>query len=148
MKLELKHLAGYLPYQLEAEMLDYKRDYVGKQYDRIVGFHQWDSRCLYWSVLTAGGSKPALNSIKPILSPMSNLSSFHISVLRSIRFPNAEQWTKQHYKFIKEVQSFPMLQILPIVEKLHEWHFDIHNLIENDLAIDINTIKQITKSQS
>lgn len=27
-----------------------------------------------------------------------------------------------------------------VVEKLYEWHFDIHNLINRGLAIDINTI--------
>jgi len=29
---------------------------------------------------------------------------------------------------------------IDIYEKLYEWHFDIHGLIENNLAIDINTL--------
>lgn len=29
-----------------------------------------------------------------------------------------------------------------LFQKLYEWHFDIHNLIDNNLAIDINTLKQ------
>jgi len=29
-----------------------------------------------------------------------------------------------------------------IIEKLYEWHFDIHGLIEKNLAIDINTLNQ------
>lgn len=28
-----------------------------------------------------------------------------------------------------------------IIEKLYEWHFDLHSLIEKGLAIDINTLK-------
>lgn len=34
----------------------------------------------------------------------------------------------------------PALNQLTLFEKLYEWHFDIHGLIENGLAIDINTL--------
>lgn len=73
-KLELKHIAPYLPYGVKAEILDYKSDYVGNQFDEIIGVHQWDKNCMYWSALTIGGSKPNIERIKPILRPLSDLS--------------------------------------------------------------------------
>ena len=57
-ELTLEHLSGYLPYVLKAEMLDYKSDYVGRQYDIIIGVHQW-SKNGDWCLLTDGGSKPS-----------------------------------------------------------------------------------------
>jgi hypothetical protein len=73
--MELKNLLPYIEGgKLICEMLDYKSDYVGKQFDIIVGVHQWDRLDKYWSVLTVGGSKPALDRIKPILEPLSNLT--------------------------------------------------------------------------
>jgi hypothetical protein len=70
--LELNHLTPYLPYGLKAEMLNYKSDYVGKQYDEIIGLHEW-SKNKDWCCLTGGGSKPSLDDIKPILRPLSQL---------------------------------------------------------------------------
>jgi hypothetical protein len=74
-KLKLKEIISYLPYGLKAEMLDYKCDYVGRQYDEIKGIHQW-SKNGDWCFLTDGGSKPALDRIKPILFPLSSLTEF------------------------------------------------------------------------
>ena len=73
MKLEIKHLAPYLPYGLKAEMLDYKNDYVGRQFDKIIGIYQW-SKNNDWCILTDGGSKPSLSRIKPILRPLSDIT--------------------------------------------------------------------------
>lgn len=36
--------------------------------------------------------------------------------------------------------TYPIFNQLELFEKLHEWHFDIYGLIENGLAIDINTL--------
>jgi len=42
--------------------------------------------------------------------------------------------------FIKSPWTYYFLPHL-IIEKLFEWKFDIYSLIENDLAIDVNTLK-------
>lgn len=128
MKLELKHIVGYLPYGLK--VINNKTG----QINEVDGF---DVKLFYLKNEIADYH----NEIKPILHPMSDLSSYHISVLRSIRFPRAEQWTKQHYSFIKEVKSFPELQLYKIVQKLYEWNFDVHMLIEKDVAVDIKKTK-------
>lgn len=73
-KLEIKHITPYLPYGLKVEVLDYQCDYVGKQYDKAIGLHQWDTACKFWSVLTIGGAKPDVKRVKPILRPLSDLT--------------------------------------------------------------------------
>lgn len=117
MSIELKHIVGYLPYDL---LMKSKNDFVSPLFRK----------------LTVDGFQFHLDNRTPVLIPLSELSSYHMAVLRQIRFPNSEQWTKQHYNFIKTVKSFPELQMLNIVQKLYEWHFDVHGLIEKGLAID------------
>ena len=73
-KLTLEILAPYLPYGLKVRVEDYKCDYVGREFDEVIGFHQWDKSGLLWSVLTDGGAKPSVEKVKPILRPLSYLT--------------------------------------------------------------------------
>lgn len=67
-----------------------------------------------------------------------------------LRCAHIESWCD--LVFHKKINSFskwidgegicPCENYLDIIEKLYEWHFDIHGLIERGEAIDINTIKQ------
>lgn len=61
-------ISRYLPYGVHAEMLDYKIDYVGKRYDKIIGLHQWDKSGELWSCITEGGSKPSVQRIRLLLN--------------------------------------------------------------------------------
>ena len=130
MKLELKHLAGYLPYGLKAEFADYDdiEDIeiltilsleIGSEEDFIV--NQYSSFFFQF---------------KPILRPLSDLTK-EIEV-------NGEKFVPKdwlNYNFIGENMGLNIATWSHrTIEKLYEWHFDIHGLIENGLAIDINTI--------
>ena len=137
-KLELKHLAPYLPYGLKAEILDYKCDYVNKRYDEIVGVHQWDKTCLYWSVLTVGGSKPNIERIKPMLRPLSDLT-------KEIEH-GGEKFVPTKALSMWDLEGITAIDIPHIPVNLYElllkWHFDIFGLIEKGLAVDINTLSE------
>lgn len=142
MKLELKHITPYLPYGLKAEMIDYKRDYVGKQYDKIIGIHEW-SKNEDWCCLTDGGSKPSLNYIKPILRPLSDLTN-DIEVNGEKFVPSEELAIHLFdYDFLAVVLDGKNTNGIPfwVIQKLFEWRFDVFGLIENGLAIDINTLE-------
>ena len=137
-ELTLEHLSGYLPYGLKAEMLDYKSDYVGRQYDVIIGVHQW-SKNGDWCLLTEGGSKPSFNHIKPILRPLSDLTK-EIEVGGNLIKPidelsGALSALKNYELMIKH-----KLIMCNDMQILLKYHFDIHNLIEQGQAIDINTL--------
>jgi hypothetical protein len=139
MKLEIKHLAPYLPYKLKAEMVDYKIDYVGKKYDKIIGFHQWDKSGSLWSALTFGGSKPNIQQIKPILRPMSNLICFLINDDVSI-YKKLSRCSREDFQYKNPcIIKWPYLDL----QILFKHHFDVFGLIDSGLAIDINTLKTI-----
>lgn len=73
LKVTVEHLKNYVDTKLKLEMIDYQSDYVGRKVDLMVGLHQWDRNSKYWSVLTAGGSKPAPDRTRPIVYRLSDL---------------------------------------------------------------------------
>jgi hypothetical protein len=128
MKLELKHLAGYLPYGLkctDGELIGI-RNHIG-----------WMGEFKF----EYGSKHIPVQSIKPILRPLSDLTK-EIEVngekfvpVEKLGFPNTK---KVEDSFLHVIGSLhvPYSEM----QKLIEWHFDIHNLINNNLAIDINTL--------
>lgn len=141
--LTLEHLAPYLPYGFKARIEDFKCDYVGREFDEIIGFHQWDKSGKLWSVLTEGGAKPSINEIKPILRPLSDLT-------KEIEH-NGEKFVPMveysHLRF-EEISNYKGGQnVLDFIQfreykLLIEMHFDFFGLIEQNLAIDINTLEK------
>jgi hypothetical protein len=170
-KLTIEHLAAYLPYGVKAEMLDYRRDYVGLKYDTIIGIHQWSKKG-DWCVLTNGGSKPDLLHIKPILRSLSDLTTeiehkgekfvpmeellkikhkkwfdSHLdSRYSEITSEDVPAYAKAYFSFMAtlEVRIFKGSihnEEYWIVQKLLEWHFDIFGLREKNLCIYYDEIK-------
>lgn len=92
-------------------------------------------------------------NVKPILRPLYDLTK-EIEVKGKIFIPAEYFWSIDLY----DQQAFELYGTIPpywkaclevdirdldwgVVQKLYEWHFDIHDLIEKGLAIDINTLK-------
>lgn len=123
MKLELKHLAGYLPYGLKMYWEDNQ--------------HRPQAA---WELKPESVDFVLYNQNKPILRPLSDLTK-EIEVNgekfvpnKNLKFGENKLRTINHSKLLNET-SFSAIQ------KLLEWHFDIYGLIKNDLAIDINTLQ-------
>lgn len=124
MKLEIKHLAGYLPYGL-------KGIYSGRETE--IEFISKDG------LLTNDSFQHHLNysEFKPILRPLSDLTK-DIEV-------NGE-------KFVPSIKVYGLIDIYDFsdikelsfetAEQLLEWHFDIYGLIDSGLAIDINKLNK------
>ena len=158
MKLELKHLAPYLPYKLQLrycnddliyELTSLSKPYktnnklfltgeykpVGASYKKIRSFINSDD-----------------NEFKPILRNLSDLTK-KIEVNGKKFVPMDEFWqmfgggynesAQETFieDFLCEIKLNVMNQSFGVIQKLHEWHFDTQNLIENNLAVDINTLK-------
>tara|TARA_B110000091_G_C13615724_1_gene390768 strand:- start:391 stop:747 length:357 start_codon:yes stop_codon:yes gene_type:complete len=117
MKLELKHLAPYLPYGLK---------YVKYSYNNSPIRHDIMQGVSTNGIYACGDITPlSFKNCKPILRPLSDLT----------KLGSNERWwmttidlgiTKLGYESIQE---------------LLEEHYDIFNLIEKGLAIDINTLE-------
>ena len=131
MKLELRHLAPYLPYGLKY----------------FIDFEDGDTAC--WKVegltiqeifIDGYDCNYESKNCKPILRPLSDLTK-EIDKDEDVTFLD---WIESEYEIdvLAFIDSYS-IEKLPyeVMEYLFEWHFDIFNLIENNLAIDINTLK-------
>jgi hypothetical protein len=156
MKLELKHLSGYLPYGLNIKILNYQCDYVGIEYSEITGYYFIGSSL---HVNYKGGSTgKSIDIFRPILRPLSDLTK-EIEVSGEKFVPNyilnnsfrAGSKDLMPYKYTgynlelnieteNYSQTIDLFDGFLIVQKLLEWHFDIYGLIDAELAIDINTL--------
>ena len=142
MKLELKHLAGYLPYGLKVF-----RENKSVPSDAFVIKGATKENVF----LSENGLVVVdIDRIKPILRPLSGLTK-EIEV-NGEKFVPIERLRKEYSGFYFE--SNPELLIKSkntnlyvslnwtneFQQKLYEWHFDIYGLIEKNLAIDKNII--------
>lgn len=115
MKLELKHLVGYLPYGLKVQ---YK-----STYNDCLKIRDLEIYNVSYSLLMQD---------KPILRPLSDLTKEEINMF-SIDF---KVMIKSKKKI--DIKNYTTLNE---AEWLFENHFDIHGLIPAGLAIDINTLQ-------
>lgn len=165
-KLELKHLAGYLPYGLKMELLGFPfTQILGKHYRTL----ELDCGHDFHFYLQE-------NKVRPILRPLSDLTK-EIEVNGEKFIPLVKLFdivfgieheefvistpavcmrisdSTQKLEFDERANCFwceelnndgnewsPPHNQLELFQKLYEWHFDIHGLIEKGLAIDINTL--------
>lgn len=150
MKLELKHIAPYSIYNLkwyrkrmdsEPEPLYIMTNILREEeydssYDVEFNYKEW------LSDLVPGMQVEGFPSyMKPVLRPLSDLvkeiehnGERFVPVERDISFHFIERELCAGNKKIEDVAYM-------YVQKLFEWHFDVHGLIKQNLAIDINTIK-------
>jgi hypothetical protein len=128
MKLEIKHLAPYLPYELK-----YK-------FNNTIYYYQHCSTREF-----------DYENSKPILRPLSDLTNeIEVNGEKFVPINNIHLADEEGYfgcGSLDDIQQLIISQPIKkipycFVEKLLEWHFDVFGLIENNLAIDINTLKQ------
>ena len=147
MKLELKHLAPYLPYGLKMKLLNFPFDGHIRILELDCGhdFHFYLQN----------------NYVRPFLRPLSDLTKeievngerfVPIIKLNSDCLPDfgfngmdftftfeGDMSSDGGYSFERTTQVASNQYLL--FQKLAEWHFDIFGLIEAGLAIDLNTVK-------
>ena len=139
MKLELKHLEPYLLYELkvQTEHIEGNRVYtlegLSIKYDRVDLDDDYG-----WSYI--GG-------IKPILRPLSEFGDSD-DTRKVHEFIGLGKWCDNYTEYFNtwfdDLANIDKL-ILQAPKEVFDYflanHFDVFNLIENNLAIDINTIK-------
>ncbi len=134
MKLELKHLAPYLPYRVKG--LDEQQNQI-----EVIGVKNE-------TYFIDSGNNYAYGDIqrlKPILRPLSDLTK-EIEVNGEKFVPI--DWIDKNHNANNYAPCAIMLDgtielgFYKDFQKLFEWHFDVFGLIEKGLAIDINTLNQ------
>ena len=119
-KLELKHLAPYLPYGLKIKT---KGGIV-----KLLAFdiNLWESNKL---------------ELKPILRPLSDLTDEQKKIIYFdvIGTDNDMYGTLDEFiDYLGETNEYHLPYC--IYRQLLEWHFDLFGLIEKGLAVDINSL--------
>lgn len=130
MKLELKHLAPYLPYGLKM----YWENLVGE------ALTPW--------TLTPSKVKFALEmQNKPILRPLSDFE--HDDVIHVEEYLGLGQWCDYYDQYFiiwfddaQSVQELALQCPYVIMQYFFKHHFDVFGLIPQGLAIDINTLNK------
>ena len=128
MKLELKHLVGYLPYGLEMiSMNHFEGDEIPWVKWRLhsLSINRPDNPNIdeWWN--EEGDNYYIESDFKPILKPLSDLTERHFNA-----------WGISEKRFYKQLENGDLPYI--VINELYEEHFDVHNLIENELAINIH----------
>ncbi len=148
MKLEIKHLAAYLPYRLSM---------IFEKSGRLITMQS----CFYNGNIHITDANEgncydlSIWNFKPILRPLSDLTK-EIEHNGERFLPIDELWeqtleeinsnTYDDYFFNQDLKTTwickeNILQLeYVVVDKLFEWHFDVFGLIDAGLAIDINTL--------
>lgn len=132
--LKIKHLAPYFPHELEIIVSDEKGGCI------VVALNTQ-------SVYIDSGCDYPFEEIKPILRPFSDLTK-EIEIngkkfipINEIAFDTEIQSDKY---LLLNVNAYVKINLLGtpfnIINKLFEWHFDVFDLLSNNLAIDINTL--------
>ena len=143
MKLELKHLAPYLPYRLkfgskEANNFDIELEIISIENFNEKGVYLKTSidGDFHYSSWTNGWG------YKPILRPLSDLTK---SELIELRFDDCNVtllWgANVAGTYDNFMQFYEKDLTYSVLEWLYEKHFDVFGLIEKGLAIDINTLE-------
>lgn len=125
-KLELKELKGYLGTGVKVQWI------------------RSDDKEVIQSELTISDYDFLIrrNEAKPILHPLSDLTKYCDDLVFVPIDWFEKNMDNSKYK-PSAIMSDGSIEIgfLNEFEKLYDWHFDIHGLIQDNLAIDINTIK-------
>lgn len=149
MKLTIKHIASYLPYGLtcqlmgrvkeETEYNDNPEPEIFKIDGANVGYVD------VWSCKTMT-DEWIYEEVFPILRNLSDLTKeIEVNGERFVPFDRLYEMT-DYTEFLSEIEgdkyemNSPLRWPYELVEILFEWKFDIYGLIENKLAIDINTL--------
>jgi len=143
-KLELKHLAPYLPYGLKFRTS--KHQYKYGEYATILmnglSISEDGSSHIEFIVDNELIFSNNLNTVKPILRPLSDLTNDHIEDLY-FKFErsetNASSWESE-LRMLRKYKGTNYSLPLSWWNYLYEMHYDIHGLIDKGLAIDINTL--------
>ena len=134
-KLTLEHLAPYFPYGLKGIVTDSSNN---GSIETIIG--------LQGTEIITDFDCAEMDIFKPILRPLSDFEYGHISQIED--YLGLGQWCDNYDKYFdawfndaESIQKLVLQAPYEIIQFFFKNHFDVFGLIEQGLAIDINTLK-------
>ena len=150
MKLELKHLSAYLPFRLSVCIMgefseEERKPFVFELVGLDVNFAE------YHEVGRSVTEQAFFSDCFPILRPLSDLTKeIKVNGEKFIPLYNLGYDSEYEIKFYEDGCYFVIYRNGihcicsqgEMIQKLLSWHFDIFGLLENELAIDLSTLKK------
>jgi len=139
MKLEPKHLLPYFSYSLKVKFKNFDSIYDllsigGENEIMIISENKLD-------LDTVG-----IDGIEPILRPLSDFQEEHIEEIKAFLNQKWCQVYDDYFDALFEHDWLMHTRILMCPYEIIQWffknHYDVFGLIEDDLAIDINTLNK------
>jgi hypothetical protein len=138
MKLELKHIAPYLPYGLRLQHKQsgdiYKLLMVGKNVNNTYVVDCYVKGELNFTV----PARQSIKNFKPILRPLSDLTNYEVQIADIIGLLSAEHVINaiiNGHDYIMSMSAHAELS-----KFMYENHFDVFGLIDKGLAVNINIL--------
>jgi hypothetical protein len=145
MKLEIKHLAPYLPYNVKGIFthLPNGREFeltgiiINKDNDEYDDNIDVSGKCGVY-----GGETADIESFKPILRHMSDYDKFESDFDLSTDFYSSHIDNRKELALLNSGSTTYLSDMITVTEWLFKHHFDVFGLIEKGLAIDINSLPE------
>lgn len=131
MKLDLKHLSPYLPYKLEMSEQDLIYVLAGFDGNVMLLYEKGDPS------MEPFGAEIIEQSVKPILRPLSDYCDINSTAMNELNCDLTDQI--QINELANKKINYSQLNY-GVAQICFQNHIDIFALIENGLAIDINTL--------
>ena len=140
MKLETKHLAPYLPYNLKCEVLNSGKE---KEIGEMIAVYDDNSAC-FGNIIE---SEKGFEYIKPILRPIQEVELFFENQWALGNDEDVRKYLDADFLWqngnieVNEIQLMKA-EYLPYgtLQVLLKYNFDVFDLIDKGLAIDVNTL--------
>ena len=141
---QLKH---YLPYNLKCEILDYKSDYVGDQYETMKGYYILNDKAYFNFKSGRDYAGKNITQFKPILRPMNEVEDYFLDLYGKLEHQDITDYFDED--FLSSMDSldvsaigYKKIEYLPFgtLQVLLKHHFDVFDLITVGMAIDINDV--------
>jgi hypothetical protein len=140
---QLKH---YLPYNLKCEILDYKSDYVGDQYDTLKGYYLLNDKAYFNFKSGRDYAGKNTTQFKPILRPLSEFGDSD-DTRKVHEFIGLGKWCDNYTEYFNtwfdDLANIDKL-ILQAPKEVFDYflanHFDVFNLLKHGMAIDVNDV--------
>ena len=147
MKLEIKHICGYLPYELEIANVSLKGKIISTY---IMELNNYDNRGIE-NVLYGVNQIPLLHPLsdltKPIVhkgeefTPRERLIEKYSKLEVRYRSSQPEKYIDGCIAYLSEPKGYDRIPHW-MYQDLIKWHFDIFGLIPSGLALDINQVEK------
>lgn len=148
MKITINNICSLVPYNTIVFNENYECDYVGVKYSKLNGVYPlYNNGEMLWQYTTNTNSTGScIANCKPILRNIKDIQTIPYKLVKSILESYDINYTEYEIAHLIDILNALHVKDLGMshIDILRKLNFDVDNLIENDLAIDVESLKNDT----